>query len=116
VRLSPYFTLKDQLILAVTERITSSDRMAQAYALKYFSCDLASLQPIPSPTLRKTVIEALNSGDELFYRHLWWVPSEKTSAGWRDAFLPPYKEFVRREESQVIIEELPVITDDDVPF
>jgi hypothetical protein len=101
IELIPFFTLRNELAEAITEKVTSSDNMAQAYGLQFFFEFLPKLQSKPSIALRNTVSHALQSQNLMFYESLWWLQEEQTPEAWRDAFLMAYRA---------------VITDDDVPF
>src|ERR1035441_9695451 len=61
--LAPFFTLKDELAIAIEAKLQSKDAMGRAYALKMFSSILPVLQPIPYPWTIATLQQGLSDGD-----------------------------------------------------
>jgi uncharacterized protein (TIGR02391 family) len=104
-----YFTLKRELVRAITGRLSSNMDPAKDYAFAYFFKSLMDLEPTPSSEVVDTINSGLKAGEKGFYDALLFLLAiADKDDPWKKAFGKAHDDFV---EGQQVLPP-----DDDVPF
>lgn len=101
----PHFTLKEELLTVVMEKLESSSAESQDYVLKYTIGSIDCLIEQPTPRLERLLLEKLKAGDERFYEAVTraWLWSDNK---WSSHVTEALNSFTAAETTE----------DDDIPF
>ncbi len=114
-RIIQHFILKEELWRALTNKLRSSDLEQQDYVFQYFIVYATDCFDAPPSMLCWAVKEGLIAGDSRYKKavDLWLILREDDDA-WCKAFRPSLESFTPAPEPPE--NEVPEITDEDVPF
>jgi hypothetical protein len=105
------FALKDRLVTAIRNKMSSADYCEQEYAFRFFAHYLPGLEPKPSASTVSVIRKGLKAGDKRFHSFVGCYNNEMFgSAEWFTPFKEAYEQF---EEKQLWTG---TTDDDDVPF
>lgn len=99
----PYFILKSELILTVARKLWSSDSQERGYAFEFHSNIFSAFELSDLSPLHGVFTNRLKLGNEEFYSHLQWEPTEK----WSNEMKSAYENFSAKRDDTL---------DDEMPF
>lgn len=106
------FLLKDELVDAIVDRLTSDQSEAVAYGTNFFLPTLQKLRQEPPLEVVSALRELLGKHDALTHESLSFLPFEEPDSKWSLALLDAYEKYEPEAPAIVSTE----ITDEDIPF
>jgi uncharacterized protein (TIGR02391 family) len=104
------FSLKDDLLYVLTNKLASSDRGEQDYVFHFFSGTFGELAESPTPRLKRIIINGLKAGDARFKNMV------ENSFNWLgEKWSDPFKEALESFEEKPLPYD-PDYDDHDIPF